>query len=356
VAGARPNYMKVKPVMDALEELGAKVILVHTGQHYDPAMSEVFFADLGIRRPDHFLGAGSGTHAVQTCRVMTAFEPLVAELAPDVVVVVGDVNSTLACALVTAKQGVALAHVEAGLRSGDRSMPEEINRLVTDRVSDYLFAPSADAVANLRAEGFPDEQIYLVGNVMVDTLLANAGRAAAGGTLARLGLRSGEYGLVTLHRPANVDDPAVLGALLVALTEISRSCPLVWPAHPRVADRLDGAGLPAGLRIMPPAGYLDFIALEASARLVLTDSGGVQEETTVLGVPCLTLRDSTERPITVTEGTNRLVGRDPGVIVKVALEVLAVPSPRPRRPNLWDGQAGQRIAAVLVKERPIQPR
>jgi UDP-N-acetylglucosamine 2-epimerase (non-hydrolysing) len=279
---------------------------------------------------------------------MTAFEPLVAELAPDVVVVVGDVNSTLACALVTAKLGVALAHVEAGLRSRDRSMPEEINRLVTDRVSDYLFAPSPEAVANLQAEGYRPEQIHLVGNVMVDTLLANAGRAAAGGTLARLGLRPGEYGLVTLHRPANVDDPAVLGALLVALTEISRSCPLVLPAHPRAADQLRDAGLPAGIRIIPPAGYLDFIALEASARLVLTDSGGVQEETTVLGIPCLTLRDSTERPITLTEGTNQLVGRNPDRIVKAAREVLAAPPPRPRTPALWDGNAGRRIAAVLV--------
>jgi UDP-N-acetylglucosamine 2-epimerase (non-hydrolysing) len=345
VAGARPNYMKVKPVMDALEELGAKVILVHTGQHYDPAMSGVFFAELGIRRPDHFLGAGSGTHAVQTCRVMTAFEPLVAELAPDAVVVVGDVNSTLACALVTAKLGVPLAHVEAGLRSRDRSMPEEINRLVTDRVSDYLFAPSADAVANLRAEGFADEQVYLVGNVMVDTLLANAGRAAAGGTLARLGLRAGQYGLVTLHRPANVDDPAVLGPLLSALAEISLCCPLVLPAHPRTAGLLHSAGV----RILPPAGYLDFIALEASARLVLTDSGGVQEETTMLGVPCLTLRDSTERPITVTEGTNQLVGRDPDRIVKAALQVLAAPPPSlSAKPAMWDGQAGRRIAAALV--------
>ena len=344
--------MKVKPVMDALEARGAQVILVHTGQHYDPAMSEVFFDDLGIRRPDHFLGAGSGSHAVQTCRVMTAFEPLAVELAPDVVVVVGDVNSTLACALVTAKLGLSLAHVEAGLRSRDRSMPEEINRLVTDRVSDYLFAPSADAVANLRAEGFPDEQIHLVGNVMVDTLLANADRAAARGTLAGLGLRPGQYGLVTLHRPANVDDPAVLGALLSALAEIARSgCPLVLPAHPRVDGLLHGAGLPAGVRIIPPLGYLDFIALEASARLVLTDSGGVQEETTVLGVPCLTLRDSTERPITLTEGTNRLVGREPDRIVGAAREVMAAPPPSPRRPALWDGHAGARIAAALAERR-----
>jgi UDP-N-acetylglucosamine 2-epimerase (non-hydrolysing) len=258
------------------------------------------------------------------------------------------VNSTLACALVTAKLGAPLAHVEAGLRSGDRSMPEEINRLLTDRVSDYLFAPSADAVANLQAEGYGQEQIHLVGNVMVDTLLANADRAAAGDTLARLGLRPGQYGLVTLHRPANVDDPAVLGTLLPALAEISLSCPLVLPAHPRAGGRLHSAGLPAGVRIIPPAGYLDFIALEASARLVLTDSGGVQEETTMLGVPCLTLRDSTERPITLTEGTNQLVGRDPDRIVKAALQVLAAPVPRPGKPALWDGQAGRRIAAALV--------
>ena len=338
VAGARPNFVKVKPVMDALEEQGVEVILVHTGQHYDPAMSDVFFTELGIRRADHFLGAGSGTHAVQTCRVMTAFEPLAAELAPDVVVVVGDVNSTLACALVTAKQGVPLAHVEAGLRSRDRSMPEEINRLVTNRVSDYLFAPSPNAVANLRAEGFSDEQVYLVGNVMVDTLLANAERAAERGTLAGLGLEPGRYGLVTLHRPANVDDPAVLGALLPALAEISFLCPLVLPAHPRVDSRLRNAGLPAGVRIIPPLGYLDFIALEASARLVLTDSGGVQEESTVLGVPCLTLRDNTERPITITEGTNQLVGRDPDRIVRAAREVLAAPPPAARAPALWDGK------------------
>jgi UDP-N-acetylglucosamine 2-epimerase (non-hydrolysing) len=339
--------MKVKPVMDALEERGAQVVLVHTGQHYDPAMSEVFFAELGIRRPDHFLGAGSGTHAVQTCRVMTAFEPLAAELAPDVVVVVGDVNSTLACALVTAKLGAPLAHVEAGLRSGDRSMPEEINRIVTDRVSDYLFAPSADAVANLRAEGCHQEQIHLVGNVMVDTLLANAGRAAVGGTLARLGLRPGEYGLVTLHRPANVDDPAALGGLLSALDQVARACPVVLPAHPRAASQLQSAGLSDQIQVIPPAGYLDFIALQASARLVLTDSGGVQEETTVLGVPCLTLRDNTERPITLTEGTNQLVGRDPERIVKTALGVLQDP-PAPRSPALWDGRAGQRIADTLL--------
>jgi UDP-N-acetylglucosamine 2-epimerase (non-hydrolysing) len=346
VAGARPNYMKIKPVMDALERRGAEVILVHTGQHYDPAMSDVFFADLGIRQPDYFLGAGSGSHAAQTGRVMTAFEPLAERLRPDLVVVVGDVNSTVACALVTAKSGALLAHVEAGLRSRDWSMPEEINRVVTDRVSDYLFAPSADAVANLAAEGYRDDQVHLAGNVMVDTLLANLGRAVRGDTLPRLGLAPGGYGLATLHRPANVDDPAVLAALLPALDEVARMCPLVLPAHPRAAAQLRDAGISGRVRVIPPASYLDFIALEASARIVLTDSGGVQEETTVLGVPCLTLRDNTERPVTLTEGTNQLVGRDPGRIVAAACRVLAAP-PAARRPALWDGQAGQRIAAVL---------
>ena len=347
VAGARPNYMKIKPVMDALEERGAEVILVHTGQHYDAAMSDVFFTDLAIRRPDYFLGAGSGSHAAQTGRVMMAFEPLAERLRPDIVVVVGDVNSTVACALVTAKSGALLAHVEAGLRSADWSMPEEVNRVVTDRVSDFLFAPSADAAANLRSEGYRDDQIHLAGNVMVDTLLANLDRAASGGTLGRLGLEPRGYGLATLHRPANVDDPAVLAALLPALDEVARLCPLVLPAHPRAAARLRAAGVSGRVRVIPPAGYLDFIALQASARIVLTDSGGVQEETTVLGVPCLTLRDNTERPITLTEGTNQLVGRDPGRIVAVARQVLASP-PAPRRPALWDGRAGQRVADALV--------
>jgi UDP-N-acetylglucosamine 2-epimerase (non-hydrolysing) len=346
VAGARPNYMKVKPVMDALETEGVEVILVHTGQHYDAAMSDVFFADLGIRQPDHFLGAGSGSHAVQTSRVMTAFEPLLAELRADGVVVVGDVNSTMACALVTAKSGALLAHVEAGLRSRDWTMPEEVNRVVTDRVSDYLFAPSADAVANLQAEGYRADQVHLVGNVMVDTLLANLDRALASDVLVRLGLEPGRYGLVTLHRPANVDDPETLGILLSALEQVAHMCPLVLPAHPRAAHRLHDAGLADRVRVIPPAGYLDFIALEASARLVLTDSGGVQEETTALGVPCLTLRDNTERPITLTEGTNQLVGRDPDRIVKTAVSVLEDPPPR-RRPALWDGRAGNRIATAL---------
>ena len=353
MAGARPNFMKVKPVMDALEQRGADVVLVHTGQHYDNAMNDVFFDELGIRAPDHFLGVGSGGHAAQTGRVMTAFEPLVEKLKPDVVVVVGDVNSSMACALVAAKAGPLVAHVEAGLRSRDWGMPEEVNRVVTDRVSDYLLAPSPDAVDNLRAEGYRTEQVHLVGNVMIDTLLANLERAQNRDVLDRLSLRAGEYGLVTLHRPANVDEPALLGRLLGALEQVAQHCPLVFPVHPRTAAVL-AAAQPADSRIryVPPAGYLDFLALQASARLVLTDSGGVQEETTVLGVPCLTLRDNTERPITVTEGTNRLVGRDPDRIVEVALETLDRP-PGPRCPALWDGHAGDRVAKVLLAGRNV---
>jgi UDP-N-acetylglucosamine 2-epimerase (non-hydrolysing) len=347
VAGARPNYMKVKPVMEALTAVGAEVVLVHTGQHYDTAMSEVFFTELRIPRPDHFLGAGSGTHAVQTGRVMTAFEPLLAQLRPDAVVVVGDVNSTLACALVTAKSGARLAHVEAGLRSRDWAMPEEVNRVVIDRVSDCLFAPSADAVDNLRAEGYSDERIHLVGNVMVDTLLANLDRALASDVLDRLGLVPRGYALVTLHRPANVDDPGTLRGLLDALGELARTCPVVLPAHPRAVAPLRAGGLPAQVRVIPPAGYLDFVALQAAAAVVLTDSGGVQEETTVLGVPCLTLRDNTERPVTLTEGTNQLVGRDAERIVQAALGVLESRPPA-RSPALWDGRAAERIAAVLA--------
>ncbi|MBL7501237.1 UDP-N-acetylglucosamine 2-epimerase (non-hydrolyzing) [Frankia sp. CNm7] len=347
VAGARPNYMKIKPVLDALRERGAPTILVHTGQHYDALMSDVFFTELDLPAPDHFLGVGSGSHAAQTARLLTAFEPLVDKERPDAVVVVGDVNSTVACALVAAKAGCLVAHVEAGLRSRDWSMPEEVNRVVTDRLSDYLFAPSPDAVANLVAEGYRPDQVHLAGNVMVDTLLANLDRARTGDTLTRLGLVPGGYGVVTLHRPANVDDPVVLGGLLTALGEVARDCPLVFPVHPRTRATMEALGAPPGVRLVPPAGYLDFLALQADARLVLTDSGGVQEETTVLGVPCLTLRDNTERPITVTEGTNQLVGRDPGRVIAAAHQVLATPPPA-RRPALWDGQAGRRIAAVLT--------
>ncbi|MFJ4777211.1 non-hydrolyzing UDP-N-acetylglucosamine 2-epimerase [Streptomyces sp. NPDC088762] len=347
VAGARPNYMKIKPVMDALERRGVDVVLVHTGQHYDTSMNDVFFRDLGIRTPDRYLGAGSGSHARQTGRVMAAFEPLLDELAPDAVVVVGDINSTLACALVTAKAGPLLAHVEAGLRSRDWSMPEEVNRVATDRVSDYLLAPSPDAAANLRAEGYREDQIHVVGNVMIDTLLANLDRARQSDVLSRYGLTRGGYGLVTLHRPANVDDPDALGGLLKALGEVAGRCPLLLPVHPRAAERLADTGVPGGIRLVPAAGYLDFIALQDSARLVLTDSGGIQEETTALGVPCVTLRENTERPVTVEEGTNVLAGTDPERIVATVHRVLDDPPP-PRCPALWDGRASERIAEVLL--------
>jgi UDP-N-acetylglucosamine 2-epimerase (non-hydrolysing) len=347
VVGARRNFMKIAPVVRALEAQGAEVAIVHTGQHYDERMSEVFFDELDLRLPDHHLGVGSGSHAEQTARVMTSFEPLIDKLEPDVVIVVGDVNSTLACALVAAKAGPLVAHVEAGLRSRDWSMPEEVNRLATDRVSDYLFAPSPDAVANLEAEGYRDDQIHLVGNVMIDSLLANLDRARARSTLSDLGLEAGGYGLVTLHRPSNVDDDATLQPILAALSRIARQLPLVYPAHPRAAARVRRLGVPLDVRMIPPAGYLDFLALQAGARLVLTDSGGVQEETTVLGVPCLTLRENTERPITVSEGTNRVVGTDPDRIVSEAEDVLAH-GVEARRPRLWDGKAGARIAETLL--------
>jgi UDP-N-acetylglucosamine 2-epimerase (non-hydrolysing) len=347
VGGARPNFMKLAPVCRALVERQADVVVVHSGQHYDAAMSDIFFDELGLPTPDHHLGAGAGSHATQTAAVMTAFEPLVADLAPDVVVVVGDVNSTLACALVTAKAGPLLAHVEAGLRSRDWAMPEEVNRVVTDRISDLLLAPSADAVDHLRTEGYRDDQIHLVGNVMVDTLLQHLDEARSRPVLGHLGLTPHGYGFVTLHRPSNVDDPAVLAGLLRALGTIATDLPLVLAAHPRTRAKLDALGAPPGLRVIDPIGYLDSIALQDGAALVLTDSGGLQEETTVLGVPCLTLRTSTERPITVEEGTNQVVGTDPEQIVAAARRVLATGVPS-RRPALWDGRAAERIADVVL--------
>ncbi len=339
--------MKVKPVVDRLESRRVDVQLVHTGQHYDKTMSAVFFAELGLRAPDHWLGVGSGSQAHQTAAAMTALEALVADLDPDVIVVVGDVNSTLAGALVAAKACVPLAHVEAGLRSGDRTMPEEVNRIVTDHLSQRLFAPSQDAVDNLAAEGVT-AGVHLVGNVMIDTLAANIERARARPVLAGFGLEAGGYGLVTLHRPSNVDDPATLRGLLDALGAVAEACPLLFPAHPRTAERVAGLNAPAGVEIVEPLGYLDFLALEASARIVLTDSGGVQEETTALGVPCVTLRRTTERPITVTEGTNTVAGTSPAAIVATARAVLDNP-PQPRRPALWDGHAAERIATILVE-------
>jgi UDP-N-acetylglucosamine 2-epimerase (non-hydrolysing) len=354
VAGARPNFMKAKPVLDALEALDIGTTLVHTGQHYDPVMSDVFFDDLDLRRPDYHLGAGSGSHAEQTARVMLGLEALLRELPTDVVIVVGDVNSTLAAAVVGAKAGTRVAHVEAGLRSRDWRMPEEINRVVADRVSDYLFAPSEDAVQNLRREGYRDDQIHLVGNVMVDTLLGALDRARARPVLTELGLDPGGYGLVTLHRPENVDDAPALRGLLSTLDELSAELPLVLPAHPRLLGALDGVE-PRAVRVLDPLGYLDFVALEAHARVVLTDSGGVQEETTVLGIPCLTLRESTERPVTVTEGTNVVVGRDPARIRAAFTRALGG-GVQPRAPALWDGRASTRIASVIAAASETQLR
>ena len=347
IAGARPNFMKVAPILAELSLRGTPATLVHTGQHYDPAMSDVFFDELGIPAPDHHLEVGSASHAVQTARIMEAFEPVVVAEKPDVVVVVGDVNSTVACALVAAKLGVEVAHVEAGLRSRDWSMPEEVNRLVTDRLSQYLFAPSADGVENLRAEGYPAASIHLVGNVMADTLLANLDRARARSTLADLAVDPGGYALLTLHRPSNVDDPGVLAGILHAIGTIAARMPVVWPVHPRVRARLAASATPAGLRLIDPVGYLDAIALQAGAALVLTDSGGLQEETTILGVSCLTLRENTERPITVEHGTNVVAGTDPVDIVRLAFEALDG-APRPiSRPPLWDGRTAERIVSVL---------
>ena len=354
VAGARPNFVKIKPVVDALEARGADVDLIHTGQHYDALMSDVFFRDLDLRRPDHFLGAGSGTHAEQTGRVMLALEQRLAETRPDIVVVVGDVNSTLAAAIVGAKAGTLVAHVEAGLRSRDWRMPEEINRVVADRLSDFLFAPSEDAVENLELEGYRPDQIHLVGNVMVDSLLVARSRAAARPVLRDLGLQEGGFGLVTLHRPENVDHSDVLAGLLETLRGLAEELPLVLPAHPRLEAVLAGADL-GSIRLVEPQGYLDFVALEMFARVVLTDSGGVQEETTVLGVPCLTLRESTERPVTVTHGTNVVVGRDPERITRAFAKALSG-GVAPRSPALWDGHAAVRIAEVLVTADGDRPR
>ncbi len=350
VVGARPNFMKMAPILRSLRAFPQiRAFLVHTGQHYDEEMSRVFFDELGLPAPDRDLDVGSDTHARQTARIMMAFEALVEERAPKLVVVVGDVNSTLACSLVAAKLGVPVAHVEAGLRSRDRTMPEEINRLVTDAVSDLLFATSPDAIENLISEGIDRAKIHLVGNPMIDTLRCHLETARRRDTIARLGLSAGGYALVTLHRPSNVDDPANLRRVLAALEEIANRITVVFPVHPRTTERLRGNGIVAShVRLLNPFGYLDFLALMAGAQLVLTDSGGIQEETTVLGVPCLTLRANTERPITISEGTNRLIGTDPRAIVPAMEAILAGDVPPRRSPALWDGEAGSRIASVIA--------
>lgn len=354
VAGARPNFMKVAPIIAALRGRpdACHPILVHTGQHYDKRLSQVFFDELGIPRPDVNLEVGSGSHARQTAGIMAAFEPVVLAQQPALVVVVGDVNSTIACALVAAKLGVPVAHVEAGLRSFDRSMPEEINRVLTDQISDLLFTTEPSAADHLRREGIDARRVHFVGNVMIDTLLAHRARARAAGTAARLGLPPG-YGLVTLHRPGNVDDPRVFERLAEALGVVSRDVPLVFPVHPRTRPVVAASPTASALtrdgrlRLVDPLGYLDFLNLMDGSRVVLTDSGGVQEETTILGVPCLTLRENTERPVTITHGTNRLVGADPDRIIAAWRDIDRVASAGP--PPLWDGRAATRVVDVLVE-------
>jgi UDP-N-acetylglucosamine 2-epimerase (non-hydrolysing) len=355
VVGARPNYMKVAPIVTALKACpGLRPYLVHTGQHYDPQMNDSFFSDLGMPRPDVNLEVGSASHAVQTAEVMKRFEPVLDAVENPLVLVVGDVNSTLACALVAAKKGVTVAHVEAGLRSGDRAMPEEINRVLTDQISDLLFTTERSASANLSREGIDPAKVHFVGNVMIDSLRAHLERATPpAATLAAAGhALPPAFAVATLHRPSNVDDPAILGPLLRTLHAIGDRLPVVFPVHPRTLGRIRAFGLEnllaaPNILALPPAGYLEMLGLMARARMVLTDSGGIQEETTALGVPCLTLRTSTERPITVSDGTNTIVGVDPALIRVEAEAILAGTGKAGRVPELWDGRTAGRIAAIL---------
>ena len=350
VVGARPNFMKIAPLMwEIARREGIEARLVHTGQHYDQQMSQLFFEELRIPRPDANLEVGSGSHAVQTAEVMKRFEPVLIDERPDAVVVVGDVNSTLACALTSVKLGVPVAHIEAGLRSFDRSMPEEVNRVLTDAISTWLFTTERGAADNLRREGIAGERIHFAGNLMIDTLLACRDRSERSTIIEQLELTKGGYAVLTLHRPSNVDDPAVFQSLATAVERVQQELPIVFPVHPRTRQALAGwaPNRMPNLRLTGPLGYLDFLKLTAHARLVLTDSGGIQEETTVLGVPCLTLRANTERPATIEQGTNRLVGMHPERIVDAALGVLHSPPPTGRVPELWDGQAARRIVDVF---------
>jgi len=356
VAGARPNFMKLAPLVRAFDRDSDAFVstIVHTGQHYDAAMSAIFFDQLGIPRPDIELNVGSSSHAQQTAAIMAAFEPVLAKSKPGLVVVVGDVNSTVACSLVAAKLGVPVAHVEAGLRSYDRAMPEEINRVLTDQLSDLLLTTEASAHDNLVREGVAPEKIHFVGNVMIDTLLAHRESASRLDVAGQHGLDDlgGAYGLMTLHRPSNVDDLATFDPLMAAVAVIAEDLPVVFPVHPRtrpmVARSAQATALiEAGrLRLLEPLGYLEFVGLMDKSRVVLTDSGGIQEETTILGVPCLTLRENTERPVTVTEGTNRIVGTDPEKITAGWKQIQASP-PTGQVPALWDGKAAERIVDVV---------
>jgi UDP-N-acetylglucosamine 2-epimerase (non-hydrolysing) len=347
VVGARPNFVKMAPVLAELRDRHPEGdhVLVHTGQHYDRAMSAIFLEELDVPPPDHMLGVGSGSHAVQTARVMERIEPVLESERPDLIIVPGDVNSTLAATLVAVKMRVPIAHLESGLRSFDRNMPEEINRIVADEFADHLLLHSEEAIANLRAEGIPDERMAFVGNTMIDSLVAVEPRFRAARAAEGFGLIPQDYVLVTLHRPALVDGD-LLGPVLDRLGRMAAEIPVLFPVHPRTRSRMADRALPPGITLIDPVGYLDFLSLQADARAVLTDSGGVQEETTYLGVPCFTLRDNTERPVTVRAGTNTLLGLDPARIDDI-LPSLARRKPRTAPPPLWDGHAAERVADVL---------
>jgi UDP-N-acetylglucosamine 2-epimerase (non-hydrolysing) len=352
VVGARPNFMKMAPLLwEMRKHPEFDVRLVHTGQHYDQRMSEWFFEDLGIPRPDVDLEVGSGSHAAQTAEVLKRVEPVLLAEKPQAVIVVGDVNSTLACALAAVKLEIRVAHVEAGLRSFDRTMPEEINRVLTDTISHWLFVTEPSGVDNLRREGISADRIFLVGNLMIDSLLACRERSEQSRILEELEVRDGAYAVLTLHRPANVDDPKIFSGLMEAIGRLQQELPILFPVHPRTRKVLNGQlnGTMPNLRLLEPLGYLDFLKLMAHARLVLTDSGGIQEETTVLRVPCLTLRNNTERPITIDQGTNELVGMNPERIIAGGLRALNSPPVNGRIPELWDGQAASRIVRILAE-------
>jgi len=352
IAGARPNFMKIAAVASAMHDDGRlRGTILHTGQHYDREMSDLFFEQLKIPEPEIRLGVGSGSHASQTAEIMIRLEPVLLERRPAVVLVVGDVNSTIASALVAVKLGIPVAHVEAGLRSFDRSMPEEINRVLTDAISTWLFVSERSGLTHLAAEGVGADKIHFTGNVMIDTLMRCRERAAALGTPGKMGLRANGYAVMTLHRPSNVDEAQRLEAMLEPIREVSREMPVIFPVHPRTRKMLTGLGADEGedLRLTEPLGYLEFLGLMSEARLVLTDSGGIQEETTVLGVPCVTLRENTERPVTITEGTNHLAGTSAAGIREAIRAALGAGSGS-RIPELWDGRAAERIVAILASE------
>lgn len=377
VVGARPNFMKIAPIIEQLKiknknlKAELKHVLVHTGQHYDEEMSKSFFEDLNLPKPDINLGVGSASHAVQTAKIMIEFEKVCLRERPDLIIVVGDVNSTIACALVASKLGIKIAHIEAGLRSFDRAMPEEINRVLTDAISDYLFTTCEDANENLRKEGIPEEKIYFVGNVMIDTLLRYKERAKKSNILEKLGLNKDlqvrSYALLTLHRPSNVDNRETFINILKALKNVSKKIPIIFPAHPRTQRQIKSFGLEKyfnfvniesnscvnienSINLLDPLSYLDFLNLMANAKFVLTDSGGIQEETTILNIPCLTLRENTERPVTLKEGTNTIVGSNPEKIISKSMDILNGKKKIGRIPKLWDGKAAERIINILIEK------